>query len=74
VFQSRISWHEARYNCESLGGNLPSIRDSSTNMFIASLVNTRIGVHMWIGLHDTSSKKDLQISFHLARPAEQFVS
>ncbi|KAH9488665.1 C-type mannose receptor 2 [Bulinus truncatus] len=62
VFQSIISWHEARYHCESLGGNLPSIHDNSTNMFIASLVNKRIGYRMWIGLHDTSSKKAFEWS------------
>ncbi|KAH9488673.1 C-type mannose receptor 2 [Bulinus truncatus] len=46
----------------SLGGDLPSLHDDSTNTSIASLVNTSGVQTMWIGLHDTINEKAFEWS------------
>ncbi|KAH9523861.1 hypothetical protein Btru_047253, partial [Bulinus truncatus] len=57
TFSFRKSWHEARFHCESLGGNLPIIHDADTNTYISNLVKSNNFPPVWIGLHDTSVEK-----------------
>jgi len=49
VFESRVSWHEAKQACEKIGGHLVTISSERENRFVSDLTGGR---GFWIGLTD----------------------
>ena len=51
VFSDTISWHDAKKNCEAMGGNLAVITSEEENRFAFELV-TKSGFMCWLGATD----------------------
>ncbi|GFN98028.1 macrophage mannose receptor 1-like [Plakobranchus ocellatus] len=45
------SWHDARLACQSFGGDLVTVRDSTKNNFVGGLIPHNLWMGYWIGLH-----------------------
>ena len=60
VVPHRCSWARAETDCYRQGGYLFHIKDSSENLFIFNLLNTRFNHTVWMGLHDTTYEEHFQ--------------
>jgi len=47
-YSTIITWMDAQRTCRQFGGNLPTIRDDETNLYVSMLAG---GAHNWIGAH-----------------------
>ena len=50
VFDTQISWHNAKYYCEIMGGNLLTVKDKKENDFVSGMVKAGKSDYYWIGL------------------------
>jgi len=47
-YSTIITWMDAQHTCRQFGGNLPTISDDETNLYISSLAG---GANNWIGVY-----------------------
>ena len=55
VFDTQISWYNAKYFCEVNGGNLLTINDKNENEFVSSLLKDGKSNAYWIGSHNITA-------------------
>jgi len=56
VFDTSLTWHEAKAYCESLGGHLVTINSVDEQNFIETLLSDAQRNHYWIGATDEASE------------------
>ncbi|MCD7773994.1 MAG: leucine-rich repeat protein [Clostridiales bacterium] len=57
VYDSYITWEEAKANCEALGGHLVTITSEEENTFVTSLISSySSSLDFWIGITDKDNE------------------